>query len=139
MSKLRLSQAAEKPSMPGELVTFNPSKAERSSIKVTKFDSVGPTVVETAASTDLSSAACAAVGTGLVGKKDLPNSARIDFGSCKVTLSTLNADGIWMFEGMASFFRAPKRSSLRSEEQNSFQLSSLRRCFWTNKAGGETD
>ena len=104
MSKLKLSQAAEKSSMPGELVTLYPSKAERSSIKVTKFDSVVPTEVETVASTDLSSAACAAVGTGLVGKNDLaPNSARIDFGSCKMTLSTLNADGIWMFEGKASF------------------------------------
>ena len=94
MSKLKLSQAAEKPSMPGELVTFNPSKAERSSIKVTKFDSVGPTVVETVASTDLSSAACAAVGAGLAGKNDLPNSARIDFRSCKITLSTFKAKGI---------------------------------------------
>ena len=54
---------------------FNPSKAERSSIKVTRLVGTGSTVVETVALTDLSSAACAAVGAGLVGKNDLPNSA----------------------------------------------------------------
>jgi hypothetical protein len=116
-----------KPSTPGVFVALRPSKTERSSIRVMQFVDDEVPIVDTASFTDVSSESWTSEEVGLVGKKALPNSKRMDFGSLMIESVTRRDAGRETLVGLVNFFRAPKRSPFISDEQNVFQLSSLER------------